>query len=126
MHDIVAVEVKLTSGERRHFLTWGRIQDPVDPAPLAGVVLRHAGRFALGGEPKSARVLWSLHPAVDTPFFWDCFFDMCQRLIPFGEGTYPAWRKTIAARQEQGQEIWYLGQWPRARDAQPDDPDATL
>jgi hypothetical protein len=126
MHDIVAVEVRLTAGERRYFLTWGRIQDVVDPAPLAAVVLRNAHRFAIEGEATTARVLWTLHPAVDTPGFWDAFFDMCQRRIPFGKRTYPRWRNRIAQRQDEGKEIWYLGHWVVPRDGQPDRPDAAL
>ena len=125
MHDIVAVEVRLVSGERRYFLTWGRIQDSVDPGPVAAVVLRNAHRFAIDGEPESARLLWTLHPAVDTPGFWDAFFDMCQ---PGKVGTrrFSRWRKKIAELQEQGKEIWYLGHWVVPRDGQPDKPDATL
>jgi hypothetical protein len=126
VHDIVAVEVTLSSGEGRFFLTWGRIQDPVDPAPLAALVLRHAQAFAIDGEAQSARVLWFLHPAVGTPRFWDCFFDMCQRPIPFGRG-YPSWRQKIAAAQEEGKEIWYLGHWfGDERDVQPEEPHASL
>lgn len=126
MHDIVAVEVRLVSGERRYFLTWGRIQDPVEPVPLAALVLRNAGRFAIDGQAESARVLWTLHPAIDTPGFWDAFFDMCQRRIPFGNRRYERWRKKIAERQGQGKEIWYLGHWVVPRDGQPDVPDATF
>jgi hypothetical protein len=126
VHDIVAIEVTLSSGERRYFLTWGRIQDPVDPAPVAALVLRKASGFAMDGEPRSARVLWSLHPAATSPAFWECFFDMCQRQIPFGP-EHPNWREKIAAEQEQGKQIWYLGHWfGDERDSQPDEPDATL
>jgi hypothetical protein len=39
MDDIVAVEIRLATGENRYFLTWGRIQDAVEPKPLAELVL---------------------------------------------------------------------------------------
>ena len=120
--DIVAVEVRLADGQRRYFLTWGRIQDPVDPRPLAAVVLRNSTAFALDGEPVSARVLRDLRAAASAPYFGESFFKMCQRPIPFGSG-YEPWREQVAAEQEQGKSLWYLGH----EDApQGDEPDATL
>jgi hypothetical protein len=58
--DIVAVAVRLEDGTERFFMTWGRIQDPVDPAPLAQIVLQNAAHFAPGGTPVDARVCFSL------------------------------------------------------------------
>jgi hypothetical protein len=121
MEDIVAVEVKLTTGERRHFLTWGRIQDNVDPAPLAELVLKRANHFAIDGEPASARVLWSLHPATEAPYFYEYFFGMSQERIPYDD-SHEAWRKKIAEEMETGKWIYYLGYY-KVRD-QPDEPDA--
>jgi hypothetical protein len=122
VEDIVAVEVRLADGQRRYFLTWGRIQDPVDPRPLAEVVLRNLTAFALDGEPVSARVLRDLRAAASAPHFGECFFQMCQRPIPFGSG-YEQWRKQVATEQEQGKALWYLGH----DDAeQSEEPDATL
>jgi hypothetical protein len=122
MEDIVAVEVRLADGQRRYFLTWGRIQDPVDPHPLAEIVLRNATNWAIDGDPVSARVLWDLRPAATAPYFGESFFQMCQRPIPYGSG-YKRWREGIAAEQEQGKSIWYLG---HDRAEQPDEPDATV
>jgi hypothetical protein len=119
---IVAVEVRLANGQRRHFLTWGRIQDPVDPQPLAEVVLRNSTAFALDGDPVSARVLRSLRPAANAPYFLECFFQMCQRPIPLGSG-YEQWREQVAAEQEQGKALWYLG---HEDTDQSDEPHATL
>jgi hypothetical protein len=50
VEDVIAVEVTLTDGARRFFLTYGRIQDRVDPGPVCELVLRHAHRYALGGK----------------------------------------------------------------------------
>jgi hypothetical protein len=122
MYDIVAVEVTLRDGQRRYFLTWGRIQDTVDPKPLADIVLRQAHRFALDGEPESARVLWDLRPVADMPQFFESFFDMCHQGVPRGRG-YERWRKRIARDQERGAALWYLGY---DRVEQPDEPDATI
>lgn len=109
VEDIVAVAVRLSTGEDRFFLTWGRIQDPVDPTELEGVVLRNATHFAIGGgEPVSARLCTSLQEASGAPLFYECFFDFCQRPIPFGSG-YQRWRKRMARRMEKGREIAFLG-----------------
>jgi hypothetical protein len=124
VEDIVAVEVQLESGARRYFLTWGRIQDAVDPAPLARLVLSHAHRFGpLDGVPKSSRVLWSLHPALQAPEFFECFFDMCQIHIPTGD-EYEAWRKSMDAAMRRGEQIRYLSYFKVPE--QPDEPDAVL
>lgn len=48
MHDWVAVEVKTDSGRSGFIVTWGRIQDAVDPRPLQELTLRVAIRFSLG------------------------------------------------------------------------------
>lgn len=108
MEDIVAVAVHLSSGEDRFFLTWGRIQDPVDPAELEEVVLRNATHFAIGGEPVSARLCASLQEASGAPLFYEYFFGFCQRPIPFGSG-YRRWRKRMARRMEKGREMALVG-----------------
>lgn len=57
---VVAVEVALTDGGKRYFLTWGRIQDAVDPAPLCEVVLRFC--VVLPRRPTSDCASVSHHP----------------------------------------------------------------
>ena len=88
MEDIVAVEVGLDTGESRFFLTWGRIQHPVEREKLAAVVLRNAPRFAIGeGAPVSARVRWSLQPAIEAPYFFESFFEIASGRFPTEPGT---------------------------------------
>ncbi len=74
MENIVAVEVELENGQRRYFLTWGRIQDAVDPALLEQLVLRQSPRFSLGGKPIRARLCLSLQEASRESCFYECFF----------------------------------------------------
>jgi hypothetical protein len=45
MDDWVALEVKTDSGRSGFFVTWGGIQDAVDPGPLEELTLRLAKRF---------------------------------------------------------------------------------
>jgi hypothetical protein len=124
VEQIVAVEVQLESGARRHFLTWGRIQDAVDPRPLARLVLKHAHHFGpMDGVPMSSRVLWSLHPALQAPEFFECFFEMCQVKIPTGD-DYEAWRMSMDAAMQRGEQFRYLSYY-KVRE-QPDEPDAFL
>jgi hypothetical protein len=116
MEDIVAVEVNLTTDERRYFLTWGRIQDRVDPSALERIVLEGSTGFALGGSPASARLCSSLSAAKKEPFFFECFFQMCQKPIPFGPG-YERWRSEMDRLMRMGKELYFLG-----RDLRPDLP----
>ena len=118
MEDIVAVEVRLTNGESRYFLTWGRIQHPVDPAPVEEVVLGSCENFALGGVAASAHLCDSLQAARDQPYFYECFFLMCQERIPFGP-RYQAWKRRIAEAMEKGRQICYLGSTTKPTGAEP-------
>ena len=111
MEDVVAVEVRLADGGRRYFVTWGRIQDAVDPEPLCEVVLSAARHVSLRGEPVSARVCETLREAAESaeaPYFWECFFGFCQKPIPFGE-HYQEWRKETDEAMRRGKQIAYCG-----------------
>ena len=108
MEDVVAVMVTLDSGEHRYFMTWGRIQDVIDGAELAALVLREAPRFDLGGEPASAEVCWSLRDARHETYFFEALLAFAQRPIPYGSG-YEAWRAEKAVAMARGEELRYLG-----------------
>jgi hypothetical protein len=109
MDDIVAVAVELESGAERFFLTWGRIQHPVDPGPLEQLILTFSMGCDLGGKPVRARVCRSLQEAAHAPFFYEGFFSLCQKQpIPFGD-QYQAWRAEMNLRMQAGKEIYYLG-----------------
>ena len=124
MEDIVAVEVRFATGNNIYCLTWGRIQSNIDPHPLADLILRHARPSQLDdAAPIRARVLWSLHPAMSAPYFFEYFFQMSQKPIPYGPG-YKKWRRKIAEKMDRGKEMWWLGEWVIPE--QPDEPDAII
>jgi hypothetical protein len=115
MEDIVAVAVELKNGEKRYFLTWGRIQDDVTCVPLEAIVLSQAANFDLGGAPKRARVCHSLQEASRQPFFYENFFVMSQKGIPEGR-RYGTWKKRVDKLMRRGKELYYLGN-PKRSDA---------
>lgn len=108
MEDIVAVEVNLKNEAHRYFITWGRIQHPVDPKPLEQLVLQHSADWDLGGKPVKARVCWSLQEAAREPYFYECFFSISQKTIPFGD-HYADWRAEMNKKMQAGEELYYLG-----------------
>jgi hypothetical protein len=108
MEDIVAVRVDLEDGAHRFFLTWGRIQDIVDPEPLERLIFDHCKSFDLGGIPKKACVCYTLQEAVSAPYFYECFFTMVQQRIPSGK-KYTKWLKQMDKKMRVGQELYYLG-----------------
>jgi hypothetical protein len=108
MEDIVAVELELDNAEKRYFLTWGRIQHRIDPAPLEALILRVSPHFSIGGKPVRARLCATLHEAAGEPFFFEYFFAMCQKKIPFGP-RYDNWRAKIDRAMNEGKEICFLG-----------------
>ncbi len=98
MEDIVAVAVELESGVERFFLTWGHIQQTVDPDPLEQLILKLSVGYDLGGKPVKARVCRSLQDAAHAPYFYEGFFSFCQKEgIPFG-GKYEAWKAEISKK----------------------------
>lgn len=109
--DVVAVEVELQDGEKRYFLTWGRVLDAVDGAPIAQLVLRHAAAFSIDGEPARARLCQSLREAADSdsaPYYYECLLRFSREPIPFGDG-FEDWRHERAGAMERGDELAYCG-----------------
>jgi hypothetical protein len=108
MEDIVAVELTSTDGDVCYFVTWGRIQDAVDPKPLERLILKHANHWAIVGTPASARLCSSLQDARDAPFFYEALFEFGQDPIPFGP-RYEKWRKRMHKAMRAGKEIYFVG-----------------
>lgn len=107
----MAVEVGLADGQVRYFLTWGRIQDRVNPDPVCALVLRAARSCSLGGEPTSARLCHTLREAAESPsapYFYECFLSFSRAPLP-PPGGYEAWRAEKASAMEKGFEISYCG-----------------
>jgi hypothetical protein len=108
VEDLVAVAVRLESGEVRHFITYGRIQDSVDPGPLAQLVLEQTHRFSLGGKAVAAEVCDTLQHAKDEPYFYEALFAFSQDRIPYGP-RYENWRRRIDAEMRDGRHLHFLG-----------------
>jgi hypothetical protein len=108
VEDIVAVEVTTNSGGTCYFLTWGRIQDRVDPGPLEALIMSVVSKFKTPGTPVQARLCGSLQEARDAPHFYECFFSFCQNPIPFGDG-YDDWQRRMDERMRAGYEIAAIG-----------------
>ena len=85
MEDIVAVAVSTDTGAVTYFLTWGRIQDRVDPETLENLIMSVVGRFSIPGTAVSARLCDSLQEASSAPYFFEYYFGFCQRPFPFGK-----------------------------------------
>ena len=101
---------ELDTGDRRYFVTWGRIQDKVDPAPLEQLVFQHSSRCDLGGEPVRAILCDSLREARDERYFFEALLAFGQQQIPYGD-SYAAWRAETQEAMENGRELYYLGRW---------------
>jgi hypothetical protein len=108
MEDVVAIEVTLENGEHRYFMTWGRIQDNVESAPLEELVMLQSGRVELGGVAKSARLCSTLSEAQSALYFFEGLLTFAQSMIPFGDG-YADWRDGRREQMAEGREIYYLG-----------------
>ena len=109
IEDIVAVRVDLEEGPSRFFLTWGRIQDSVNPKPLEQLIFAHCTSFALEGTPVKATLCSTLQEARSETYFYEYLFMMGQQIIPFGRKKYWKWRKKMNKKMQKGKELYYLG-----------------
>lgn len=114
MDDIIAVRVRLDTGEDRYFLTWGRVFDRVDSKRTEELVLTSAKQCNLGGQAVSAHLCYSLRDASAEEYFYESLFAMaCTGGPQFGP-HYNDWAAERRHAMEAGREIWYLGK-PRSR-----------
>jgi hypothetical protein len=112
MEDVVAIELQTAEGSVCYFVTWGRIEDSVDPGPLERLILGVADQFSVPGGPASARLCETLQHARDAPLFYEALFDFAQKPIPFGSG-YEKWRRRMDKRMKAGKEIYFVGPFKR-------------
>jgi hypothetical protein len=101
MEDVVAVRVDLVTGESRYFMTWGRIQDVVDPEPLEALVMRHASGYD-SAENQRGRSCAS-HSASRTSAASNCVVWLWRRSwkrMPGSPLATPCWRTSSVQRRE--------------------------
>jgi hypothetical protein len=108
MEDVVAVELTTADGHVCYFVTWGRIQSPVEAGPIEELILGVARRFAAPGTPEKARLCPSLRDAREAPYFHEALLSFAHQSIPYGTG-YEKWRKRMDRRMRRGQEIYFAG-----------------
>ncbi|MBK8125107.1 MAG: hypothetical protein IPK56_00060 [Elusimicrobia bacterium] len=88
-------------------LTWGRIFDRIDPKPLLDAIENNLTKYGISNVSKIT-LCESLQDAAAHKFFYETFFLMAQKLIPFGKKKYPKWRAQIKKRILKGEEIYWL------------------
>jgi hypothetical protein len=110
MEDLVALRVTLTTGQKRYFLTWGRLYDPVEPAGLIEVVTPHVQRRSREGDVASIELCESLQEASNEPYFYEGLFDMARDGPTYGP-DYQAWAQAKRERLSEGKELYYLGHY---------------
>jgi len=108
VEDLVAVELRTSEGASCYFITWGRIQDAVDPRPLEALIRSVASHFAIPGVPTEARLCNSLQEARDAPLFYEALFAFAQKPIPFG-ADHEKWRSQMDELMRSGKEIYFAG-----------------
>jgi hypothetical protein len=113
MENLIALRVQFADGSERYFLTWGRIQDPVDPRPVERVVRRCLDRRIQPGQaPVGSIVICdSLAEASASTYFYEGLFTFATRGIAFGE-DYQEWVAQMRARMEEGKDIFDCGPAP--------------
>ena len=110
MEDLVAVEVTTDTGDSCRFVTWGRIQDAVDPAPLEHLIMSVASNFAVTGGPKSVASLRDATGRTRSAPVYEALFSFAQQPIPFGD-RYDELRRERDQQMRLGKEIYFAGPW---------------
>ena len=97
----------MPSGPPRFILTFGRIQDNVDPARLEKILLKHRV-----GCPDAvvATVCSTLREARDAPYFYEGLLWLSRMLAdPKRRKDYPRWRSEVDKAMRKGKCQYYLG-----------------
>lgn len=109
VEDVVAVELITPTGGPHFVVTFGRIQNRVDPAELEAIVLSHASTFGLG-HATAARVCGSLQEARGAPYFFEALIDFGAAMAGVRANDDPdEWRDGIDAEMRSGRGLYYLG-----------------
>ena len=109
MEDVVAVELKTDSGLCHHVVTWGRVQENVDPKPLVALVLSKAPKFGI--HAVSGRVCGTLREAGNAPYFHEAIIEFAAKLAKRNASgvSHKKWRKKTDARMRDGRDLFYCG-----------------
>ena len=108
MDDVVAVSVRLTSGDSGYFMTFGRVHDQVDPSELIESVRRATASFALGSDVDGVEVCRSLSEARNAPYFYEGLSAITAARPKPGE-NYLEWSIERRNQIDAGRDIWFLG-----------------
>jgi len=109
MDDIVAIKVTYGKGKKQFFLTWGRTFDRVDHVQLLKAVSKNLKKFGIENIKKIS-LLDSLKEVLTERYFFEGYFLMAQKKIPFGSG-YNRWRKAMSKKISQGHEIYKISDY---------------
>ncbi len=110
MNDVVAVEVSTSTGNTCYFITWRRIQDPVEPRLLKRLILRTAARFALVVDAIAAKVCETLQQAKNAPLSYEASIEVAQKSMSFGN-DYDTRRRAVDELMGEGKQIYFIGPW---------------
>lgn len=109
MEEIVAIKVTHGKGKKDFFLTWGRTFDPVEHAQLLHAVGKNLKKYGIKNI-KKLLLLDSLKEVFRERYFFEHYFLMAQKKIPFGKG-YNRWRKAMNKKITQGYEIYKISDY---------------
>ena len=109
MDELVALKAETSVGVPTYFMTHGRVQSAVDPAPLEALVLRHSGGFKTPGSVLQVSLCLSLAEAISAPLFFEGMYYFCTRPVPRTREQYLEWKVQMAKTMDDGGEIYALG-----------------
>ncbi len=98
---------RLIKKSRVFFLTWGRAFEPINSNKLLLAVSKNLTNFG-ASEIVDVSLCDSLQEASSHKYFFESFFKMSQKKIPFGK-KYNLWRKSIRKKILRGKEIYFVG-----------------
>ena len=107
MEDVVAFWVK-GKGREVGFLTWGRVFDRVDEAPLIEALRSGIAVFGFPAESEIS-ICDSLQEVSGCRYFYEGLLIFSHKPIPFGKKTYWVWAKKMRKAIPKGKEICLLG-----------------
>ncbi len=106
MEDIILIKIADDKKKKYYFLTWGRLFDSTDDELYLNLIKNNAMKFGIKSV-FSIEICESLQEGSKSKYFYENFFLMCQKKIPFGK-KYKSWQKVMRKRVEEGKELYFL------------------
>jgi hypothetical protein len=114
MEEVVGIIVEDRKRGSLAFLTWGRAYDKVNSEPLVRALKEGLAKFGIS-EKASIHVCQSLAEVASAEYFYEGILAVAQNPVPYGQQSYPEWKRKMRVAIRSGKQIYLLGKIRRRK-----------